>query len=106
MRAAKGGEKMRLACNARNIIGWPAAILGLVGDNFAAGKSGGMAYVWDPADRLAERINVEMLIFQAPWCPTGSPTCAPCSPSTAPPPNEPGREPPQLRHAGTRVAPL
>ena len=44
-RAAKDGEKMRLACNARNMIGRPAAILGLVGDNFAAGMSGGMAYV-------------------------------------------------------------
>ena len=36
---------MRLACNARNMIGRPAAILGLVGDNFAAGMSGAMAYV-------------------------------------------------------------
>ena len=43
-----------------------AVLLGVVGDNFAAGMSGGMAYVWDPADQLAERINADMVIFQRP----------------------------------------
>jgi glutamate synthase (NADPH/NADH) large chain len=41
-----------------------ALLLGPVGDNFAAGMSGGMAYVWDPHDRLAERLNPEMVIRQ------------------------------------------
>ena len=39
-------------------------LLGPVGDNFAAGMSGGMAYVWDPADKLGERLNGEMVISQ------------------------------------------
>jgi glutamate synthase (NADPH/NADH) large chain len=46
------------------MTGGVAVILGPVGDNFAAGMSGGMAYVWDPEDRLAERINADMVIFQ------------------------------------------
>jgi glutamate synthase (NADPH) large chain len=41
-----------------------AVILGPIGDNFAAGMSGGMAYVYDPADRCAERINPDMVIHQ------------------------------------------
>jgi glutamate synthase (NADPH/NADH) large chain len=41
-----------------------AVILGPVGDNFAAGMSGGLAYVYDPADRFAERVNPDMVIYQ------------------------------------------
>jgi glutamate synthase (NADPH/NADH) large chain len=39
-------------------------ILGEVGDNFAAGMSGGMAYVYDPAGRFAQRVNEDMVIYQ------------------------------------------
>jgi glutamate synthase (NADPH) large chain len=39
-------------------------ILGDVGDNFAAGMSGGLAYVYDPAGRFAERVNQDMVIYQ------------------------------------------
>jgi glutamate synthase (NADPH) large chain len=39
-------------------------ILGEVGDNFAAGMSGGLAYVYDPAGRFAERVNEDMVIYQ------------------------------------------
>jgi glutamate synthase (NADPH/NADH) large chain len=39
-------------------------ILGEVGDNFAAGMSGGLAYVYDPAGRFAERVNEDMVICQ------------------------------------------
>ena len=46
------------------MTGGTAVILGPVGDNFAAGMSGGMAYVWDPQDRLALRLNGEMVIRQ------------------------------------------
>jgi glutamate synthase (NADPH/NADH) large chain len=46
------------------MTGGTAVVLGRVGDNFAAGMSGGMAYVWDPEDRLAQRINGEMVVWQ------------------------------------------
>ena len=38
-------------------------ILGDVGDNFAAGMSGGLAYVYDPAGRSG-RVNEDMVIYQ------------------------------------------
>jgi glutamate synthase (NADPH/NADH) large chain len=41
-----------------------AVILGEVGDNFAAGMSGGLAYVYDPTGRFAERVNEDMVIYQ------------------------------------------
>ena len=46
------------------MTGGVAVLLGPVGDNFAAGMSGGMAYVWDPKDQLEGRINADMVIFQ------------------------------------------
>ena len=51
------------------MTGGVAVLLGPVGDNFAAGMSGGMAYVWDPHDRLAGRINADMVIWQRPEVP-------------------------------------
>src|SRR3954447_15362868 len=51
------------------MTGGVAVLLGPVGDNFAAGMSGGMAYVWDPHDRLAQRINADMVVFQRPEVP-------------------------------------
>ncbi len=41
-----------------------AVILGEVGANFAAGMSGGMAFVHDPEDRLPIRINPDFVIWQ------------------------------------------
>ncbi|MDX1746047.1 MAG: glutamate synthase subunit alpha, partial [Halobacteriales archaeon] len=38
-----------------------AVVLGETGKNFAAGMSGGVAYVWDPDERLEERLNAEMV---------------------------------------------
>ena len=46
------------------MTGGTAVLLGPVGDNFAAGMSGGMAYVWDPMDQLEGRLNADMVIFQ------------------------------------------
>jgi glutamate synthase (NADPH/NADH) large chain len=46
------------------MTGGLALILGPIGDNFAAGMSGGMAYVYDPDERWAERINRDMVICQ------------------------------------------
>ena len=39
------------------MTGGRAVILGPVGDNFAAGMSGGIAYVLDETDELARRVN-------------------------------------------------
>lgn len=37
------------------MTGGTAVILGRTGRNFAAGMSGGIAYVWDPNDELAAK---------------------------------------------------
>ena len=39
-------------------------MLGEVGDNFGAGFTGGMAFVYDPDDRFEQRINPETLTWQ------------------------------------------
>ncbi|MEM9441735.1 MAG: glutamate synthase-related protein, partial [Pseudomonadota bacterium] len=46
------------------MTGGVTAILGPVGDNFGAGMSGGMAYVYDPSERFAELVNTDMVIYQ------------------------------------------
>ena len=46
------------------MTGGVAAILGPVGDNFGAGMSGGMAYVYDPENHLVDLINDDMVIYQ------------------------------------------
>ena len=46
------------------MTGGTVVILGEVGDNFAAGMTGGMAFVYDPLELLPERINPEGVIVQ------------------------------------------
>jgi glutamate synthase (NADPH/NADH) large chain len=46
------------------MTGGCAVILGPVGDNFAAGMSGGHAFIYDPDDRFAMRVNTEMVIWR------------------------------------------
>ena len=46
------------------MTGGTAVILGNVGMNFAAGMSGGMAFVYDPSGILPSRINDESVIYQ------------------------------------------
>jgi glutamate synthase (NADPH) large chain len=46
------------------MTGGIAVILGAVGDNFAAGMTGGMAYVYDPQRRLPQRINLANVLYQ------------------------------------------
>ena len=46
------------------MTGGTAVILGNVGNNFAAGMTGGMAFVYDPEDHLPARINSDSVIFQ------------------------------------------
>jgi glutamate synthase (NADPH/NADH) large chain len=43
------------------MTGGRVVILGPTGRNFAAGMSGGVAYVWDPHDRLLGNCNLEMV---------------------------------------------
>jgi glutamate synthase (NADPH/NADH) large chain len=46
------------------MTGGRAVILGEVGENFAAGMTGGMAYVYDPDDKLEMLINSETVTWQ------------------------------------------
>ena len=48
------------------MTGGRAVILGSVGENFAAGMTGGLAYVYDPDETFAKRINDESVIFIRP----------------------------------------
>ncbi|HEX4569271.1 MAG TPA: glutamate synthase large subunit, partial [Dongiaceae bacterium] len=46
------------------MTGGTAVILGPVGDNFAAGMSGGMAFVYDEAERFPSYVNGDSVIWQ------------------------------------------
>ena len=46
------------------MTGGTVAILGPVGDNFGAGFTGGMAFVYDPEDLFRLRVNPETLTWQ------------------------------------------
>ena len=46
------------------MTGGTAVILGSVGWNFAAGMTGGMAFVYDPEEVLSLRINPDSVIWQ------------------------------------------
>ena len=46
------------------MTGGRAVILGPTGRNFAAGMSGGIAYVWDPHNRLLGNCNLEMVALE------------------------------------------
>jgi glutamate synthase (NADPH) large chain len=46
------------------MTGGTAVILGPVGDNFAAGMSGGMAFLYDPEQEAPHRINPDMVVWQ------------------------------------------
>ena len=45
------------------MTGGRAVILGAVGDNFGAGMTGGMAFIYDREDRLPARINGDSVVF-------------------------------------------
>ena len=47
------------------MTGGRAVILGPTGRNFAAGMSGGIAYVWDPEQAFARQCNMEMVELEA-----------------------------------------
>ena len=46
------------------MTGGTVVVLGPVGDNFGAGFTGGMAFVYDPDDRFELRVNPETLTWQ------------------------------------------
>jgi glutamate synthase (NADPH/NADH) large chain len=46
------------------MTGGTVAILGAVGDNFGAGMSGGMAFVYDEDGRFADRANPDSIVWQ------------------------------------------
>jgi glutamate synthase (NADPH/NADH) large chain len=46
------------------MTGGNTVILGEVGDNFAAGMTGGMAFVYDPDNNLEDVINPNTVIWQ------------------------------------------
>ena len=46
------------------MTGGRVAILGPTGRNFAAGMSGGIAYIWDPNDQFSIQCNMEMVALE------------------------------------------
>jgi len=46
------------------MTGGTAVVLGPVGDNFAAGMTGGMAFVYDPQGEFPARVNGETVVWQ------------------------------------------
>ncbi|HWA90025.1 MAG TPA: glutamate synthase large subunit [Rhizomicrobium sp.] len=46
------------------MTGGTVAILGLIGDNFAAGMTGGMAFVYDADGKFAEHVNPDTVVWQ------------------------------------------
>ncbi len=47
------------------MTGGRVVILGPTGRNFAAGMSGGIAYIWDPDQRFADNCNMEMVDLES-----------------------------------------
>jgi glutamate synthase (NADPH/NADH) large chain len=47
------------------MTGGTVVILGEVGDNFAAGMTGGMAFVYDPKNQFEKRVNPETVVWQS-----------------------------------------
>ena len=48
------------------MTGGTVAILGSIGDNFAAGMTGGMAFVYDPYNKFENYVNSTSVIWQIP----------------------------------------
>ena len=62
-----GAEAVVEGCGAHGceyMTGGRVIILGAVGENFAAGMSGGIAYVFDEDDSLNSKINREMVLVE------------------------------------------
>ncbi len=46
------------------MTGGTAVILGSVGDNFAAGMTGGMAFIYDKNKEFEKKVNSESVVWQ------------------------------------------
>ena len=46
------------------MTGGTVAILGEVGDNFAAGMTGGMAFIYDKSKEFEKKVNPESVVWQ------------------------------------------
>ena len=53
-------------CGCEYMTGGVVVVLGQVGQNFAAGMSGGVAYVYDEFETLARNTNADMVRIEAP----------------------------------------
>src|SRR5262249_25733995 len=75
--AGQAGERFAVRNSGANVVvegcgakgcqcmtGGVAVILGPVGDNFAAGMTGGMAFVYDAADEFPRYANPDSVIWQ------------------------------------------
>ncbi|HMA63130.1 MAG TPA: glutamate synthase large subunit [bacterium] len=49
------------------MTGGTVIVLGETGKNFAAGMTGGIAYVYDPAERFDTNCNLDMVILESVW---------------------------------------
>jgi glutamate synthase (NADPH/NADH) large chain len=62
-----GAEAVVEGCDSNGceyMTGGTIVILGKVGDNFGAGMTGGMAFVYDPTDEFKKYVNPESVIWQ------------------------------------------
>ena len=48
------------------MTGGCVVILGKIGDNFAAGMTGGMAFIYDPTEEFENYVNPSSVIWQIP----------------------------------------
>ena len=64
-----GAETVVEGCDSNGceyMTGGTVVILGKIGDNFAAGMTGGMAYVYDPHKEFENYINLNSVVWQIP----------------------------------------
>jgi glutamate synthase (NADPH/NADH) large chain len=62
-----GAEAVVEGCDSNGceyMTGGTVVILGKVGDNFGAGMTGGMAFVYDPSDEFEKYVNPESVVWQ------------------------------------------
>jgi glutamate synthase (NADPH/NADH) large chain len=64
-----GAEAVIEGCDSNGceyMTGGSVIILGKVGDNFAAGMTGGMAFIYDPKKQFENYVNANSVVWQLP----------------------------------------
>ena len=64
-----GAEAVIEGCDSNGceyMTGGSVIILGKVGDNFGAGMTGGMAFIYDPNNEFENYVNSESVVWQEP----------------------------------------